>query len=407
MKKILIVGAGDFQLPLVQKAAEQYQVLLAAPVIGPAFQPYLTRQLLVDVRDKESILAFARSEKIDGVITDQTDIAVRTVAYVAEQMGLPGIGYETGCLFTDKSQMRQRLAELGIPQLPNRTVSSLEEAEDYYASLGGDVIIKPLDTQGSRGVQACRNRSELRAKFNEAARWSSDHRVIVERLAKGREFVVEGLSLNGQFRNLICGDTHYFALPDAYAAKSRIFPSTAEPELFQRVCALNERIITGFGLRQGISHSEYIMDGDEIYLMETAARGGGVFISSDLIHLSTGLCTEEFLLNIATGQQHNLPALLPQQCCCGYMAFYVPVGRVTRVQGVEDVLALPYVHRNQLSELHAGAENKTGHTDKTSRLAIIVSGADHADLDRHMAHIRSLLQVEVVTENGVQGLLWE
>jgi carbamoyl-phosphate synthase large subunit len=407
MKKIMIVGAGDFQLPLVQKAAEQYQVILVAPVISDQFRPYITKELLIDVRAKEEILAFAQQEEISGVITDQTDIAVRTVAYVAEKMGLPGIGYEAGCLFTDKSLMREKLKELNIPLLPNKTVHSLEEAEAYYQEIGGAVIIKPLDTQGSRGVQACYDLEELREKYPEAARWSSDHSVIVERLATGREFVVEGLSWNGQFQNLICGDTLYFDIPDAYAAKSRIVPSTADEALYQRVLERNKEIITGFGLKQGISHSEYIMDGDEIYLMETAARGGGVFISSDLISLSTGLCTEEFLLNIATGQQREMPKLLPQQCFCGYMAFYIPVGKVTKVSGVEEVKALPYVHRNQLDKLSVGVENHEGATDKTSRLAMIVSAPTRDELNQRMKHIQALLDVEVETDEGTKGLIWE
>jgi carbamoyl-phosphate synthase large subunit len=231
--------------------------------------------------------------------------------------------------------------------------------------------------------------------------------VIVERLATGREFVVEGLSWNGQFQNLICGDTLYFDIPDAYAAKSRIVPSTADEALYQRVLERNKEIITGFGLKQGISHSEYIMDGDEIYLMETAARGGGVFISSDLISLSTGLCTEEFLLNIATGQQTELPKLLPQQCFCGYMAFYIPVGKVTKVSGVEEVKALPYVHRNQLDKLSVGVENHEGATDKTSRLAMIVSAPTRDELNQRMKHIQALLDVEVETDEGTKGLIWE
>jgi carbamoyl-phosphate synthase large subunit len=378
-----------------------------APVISDQFRPYITKELLIDVRAKEEILAFAQQEEISGVITDQTDIAVRTVAYVAENMGLPGIGYEAGCLFTDKSLMREKLKELNIPLLPNKTVRSLEEAEAYYQEIGGAVIIKPLDTQGSRGVQACYDLEELREKYPEAARWSSDHSVIVERLATGREFVVEGLSWNGQFQNLICGDTLYFDIPDAYAAKSRIVPSTADEALYQRVLERNKEIITGFGLKQGISHSEYIMDGDEIYLMETAARGGGVFISSDLISLSTGLCTEEFLLNIATGQQTEMPEILPQQCFCGYMAFYIPVGKVTKVSGVEEVKALPYVHRNQLDKLKVGLENHEGATDKTSRLAMIVSASTRDELNQRMKHIQALLDVEVETKEGTRGLIWE
>lgn len=133
-----------------------------------------------------------------------------------------------------------------------------------------------------------------------------------------------GWRWGGSFRNLICGDTHYFDLPDAFAAKSRIFPTTAETELAERVCALNTRIITGFGLKQGITHSEFIMDGDQIYLMETAARGGGVYISSDLIHLSTGLCTEDFLLDIAEGVCAEVRSCCPSSACAAIWPFLSP-----------------------------------------------------------------------------------
>ena len=408
MKNILIIGAGDFQLPLVQRASQDYNVLLAAPVISDMFRPYISDSLLIDVRKKDDILAYARANDICGVITDQTDIAVRSVAYVAENMGLPGIGYETGCLFTDKSRMRTRMAELGIKLLPNRTVSSLTEALDYYRELGGDVIIKPLDTQGSRGVQVCRSAQEIREKYDEAARWSGNHEVIVEQFATGREFVVESLVLDYEYRTLCIGDTLYFDIPDAFAAKSRIFPTTADDTLRRKVLDLDRQIITGFGLRQGITHSEYIMEGDQVYLIETAARGGGVFISSDLIHLSCGLHTEQFLIDMALGQQKGLPQILPQQQYCGYMAFYIPVGRVIRADGIPEVCALPFVHRSQLGKLRIGMENREGATDKTSRLAIIVSGPDRETLMANMAQVRSTLQIEVQAPDGsILPPIWE
>ena len=373
MQNILLIGAGDFQLPLVQRASLSYNVLLAAPVVSDAFKPYIKDSLLIDVRDKEAILAYAKEHAVCGVTTDQTDIAVRSVAYVAEQLGLPGIGYETGCLFTDKSLMRDRMQELGIKLLPHRTVSSEEEAQAFYAEIGGDVIIKPLDTQGSRGVQVCRSAAELRSKYAEADRWSSNHCVLIERYATGREFVVEGIAVDYRFQNACIGDTLYFDLPDAFAAKSRIFPTTADEKLRQRVLDLNTKIITGFGLKQGITHSEFIMDGDEIYLIETAARGGGVFISSDLIHYSCGLDTEGFLLDLATGRQKDLPRILPQQCVCGYLAFYVPVGKILRVSGVKEVQALPFVHRNQLDKLREAKEAVEGTVTSINKGGVMVN----------------------------------
>ena len=139
-KKIAIVGAGDFQLPLVQEASKENDVVLIAPVIGKAFEPYIKERCLIDVRDQDAALNFCREQKIDGIITDQTDISVRTVAYVAEQMGLPGISYETGLLFTDKARMRDVMEEAGIPCLPNRTVTSVEDAVSFWRELEGTTV---------------------------------------------------------------------------------------------------------------------------------------------------------------------------------------------------------------------------------------------------------------------------
>ena len=89
------------------------------------------------------------------------------------------------------------------------------------------------------------------------------------------------------------------------------------------------------------------------------------------------------------------------------MAFYIPTGTVIRAEGVEDVLALPYVHRHQLDKLHAGLVNREGHTDKTSRLALILTAPDRETYEQRAAQIRKMLQVEVRAEDGsIQGLIW-
>ena len=120
-----------------------------------------------------------------------------------------------------------------------------------------------------------------------------------------------------------------------------------------------------------------------------------------------GLDTEGFLLDIASGKQKGLPEILPQQCVCGYLAFYVPEGKILRVSGVKEVQALPYVHRNQLDKLKVGIVNKEGHTDKTSRLALIVSAPDRATFNERARLVREMLQVETLTKDGIRPLLWE
>ncbi len=401
----MVIGAGVYQNPIIETATEYGEVILVAPSVTEQQRALVSRVYLCDTTEENKILKIARQENIDGVVTDQTDVAVRSVAYVAEKMGLPGIGYNTATLFTDKSRMRKRLTELGMPVLPNRTVTSCSEAIDFFKSINKPAIIKPVDNQGSRGVQRVDSIFELKNKFGNAQKDSRTGQVLIEQMAQGREFVVEGLTWNYKYQTLICGDTHYFNIPDAYAAKTRIFPSTAPESLRQAVCSYNQDIIEGFGLKQGISHSEFIMDGEEIYLIETAARGGGVFISSDLIPLGSGLHTEQFLIESALGSDSPNMQRSPG-CVCGYMAFYLPEGQVVSVEGVDEVLSLPYVHRNLLKDIHVGM---TTHNtiDKTSRYCIIVSAKNHIQLEQRMSEIRNRLHIKCQTSEGIKLPIWE
>ncbi|MDO4383421.1 MAG: ATP-grasp domain-containing protein [Eubacteriales bacterium] len=407
-KKIAIVGAGDFQLPLVQEASKDNEVVLIAPVIDERFEPYIQERCLIDVRDQEAALAFCQEQKIDGIITDQTDISVRTVAYVAEKIGLPGIGYEKGLLFTDKSRMREEMMKAGIPCLPNRTVENMEDAVAFFKQhQNKPIIIKPLDSQGSRGIYSCHSEDEIREHYHESEKFSSTGEVIVEKLATGKEFFVEGMAYDGKFQNLIIGDTHYFNIENAYAAESRRTPSMESPELVQRVLQRNREIIEAFGLKQGISHSEFIVDDDEIYLLETAARGGGVYISSDLISLRTGINVEKFLVNIALGEQSGMPEIQESRKFCGYKAFYVPFGKVKKVSGVEAVENLPYVHRTQLMNLKEGMIVPVEKLNKTNRLALIVEASSQEEWLERVQFIENTLHVESEHDGVVRDLVWE
>jgi carbamoyl-phosphate synthase large subunit len=95
------------------------------------------------------------------------------------------------------------------------------------------------------------------------------------------------------------------------------------------------------------------MKDDELYLIETAARGGGVFISSDLISLSTGINTEEFLVNIASGSAFSMPDIHESGRVCCYTAFFLPEGEVISVDGIEMVQAMPFIRRTNLNQIRA------------------------------------------------------
>lgn len=403
---VLILGANTLQLPLIEKANELgYNTLVVSPVASEPGHRIAKYSELCNVVDEEGVLALAKKYDVCGVITDQTDLPVRTMAYVSEKLGLPGNSYDVACIFTDKYLMREKCKELGIRTLKYRLCSNVDEAANFFNDLGRTVILKPVDNQGSKGVNKVENLEELYEKFPDAMKGSRSNQVLIEEFVVGREFLVEGIAVNYEFRNLCCGDTDYFDIPDVFSASKREFPSVAPSNIVQKVCDLNEKIVKGFGFKQGIIHGEYIMDGDDVILIEIAGRGGGVFISSDLIHLETGLETEEFLLGIATGKINKIPEFEFQNKSCCYISFFLPEGIVKSVKGINDVARLPYTHHNNFETLIEGMEIKPMR-DKTSRFFVIVEAEDHNQLLKHIGEIKDLLSVEVVTVDGIKGIIW-
>lgn len=405
MKKVMIIGAGDFQFPLVKKAAEKYEVVLVAPKIAPEFEPYATAKYFLDVREKEEILKIAQKEQIDAVLTDQTDIPVRTVAYVAEQMGLQGIGYETSKIFTDKALMREKMDQCGIATIPYVKASTWDDVEHFWEQNGGPVIVKPLDTQGSRGVIRVDSLEQLKDAFETSRQFSTNKNVVVEKYIIGPEVVIEGITVDYKMIDQICGDTIYFDDKSKFSAKKRIFPSQKDDKIVKQALELNQQIVKAFGLKHGITHGEYIIDGDQVYLIEIAARGGGVFISSDLIHEETNLDTEEFLLDLALGNELHLD-LYDTKKVAGYRAFYLPEGEVMEVTGVDEVKRLPYVRNHQLDKIQVGM--KIGkNTDKTSRFAMILVADNYEEYVVQDEQIKKLLHVKVKTDKNYADIIWE
>ena len=181
----MVLGAGALQVPLISRVIQKgyNPVVVSLHSDEPGMQ-MVKDTIVADFVEEELMLQYARQYDIVGIVTDQTDLPVRTVAYVAEKMGLPGIGYETACLFTDKFKMREKCKELGIKTLEYALVDSLEAARSFYRNIGKDIIIKPLHNQGSKGVCKVTTLAELEDKFSDAERYSQGDSILLEEFVK-------------------------------------------------------------------------------------------------------------------------------------------------------------------------------------------------------------------------------
>jgi carbamoyl-phosphate synthase large subunit len=363
----------------------------------------------IDVRDKESILEIAKREAICGIFTDQTDLPVPTVAYIAEQMGLQGIGYDCALRFTNKYEMRKFCEKINVPVPKYFQASSLKDAGEHTRQLGYPLIVKPVDSQGSRGVAKVNHAGELEKKYRDAISYSACGRVILEEFFSGSEVVVQGFAHDYDFINLVIGDRVYFDLPDMFIPKQTLFPSALKEGLRQKVLELNDRLIRQFAPKFGITHSEFIVQEKtgEIRLMETAVRGGGVFISSDLVPLACDVNVNELLIRLASGRKgiHIERGKLGQKAS-GYVCFTLPEGVIREVSGIDELVTLPGVHAAYLDDLVVGRRTRQM-KDKTMRRGpILVAGADRAALQETINRIQQALLVQIETASGIRGIEW-
>lgn len=412
MKKIMILGAGSGQLPFIDICKEKgaYVIVISPrgeyPGIAKADRFYDC-----DTRDKGRILEIALKEGIDAVTTDQTDVSVPAVAYVAERMGLKGIGYERALQFTDKHKMRRAAGQIGVNVPMFGLAGSLEEAENRIKKIGLPAIIKPTDSSGSRGVYKLGRMEELKEKFEESARFSSTRSVIVEEFIEGREYLVDGFAMGGKYINLDLGIKEYFNKGGRYISKMCMF-SSAElvvDETERQVLETNKMLVEGLGLEFGITHGEYIYSKErgKVYLVEVAARGGGVYLSSDLTPKASGIDTNRLLLDyLLSDKAVDVDMLKLEKRVSAWRCFALEEGIVRQIRNMDELKAINGVDKVCMGGLKEGSYARGLSDDTTKYGPILVSGNSRDECYRAINKVEGTLEVITEKDGRLSPTIW-
>lgn len=301
MKTLAIIGAGYLQLPLVLRAKEMgLRTICFAWDQGAVCKECCDVFYPVSITEKDEILRICREQQIDGVCTIASDVAAPTVAYVAEQMGLPGNSYSAACKAHDKHLMREALVAAGVDCPGYRVVVRGARLKVHGLSL--PLIVKPSDRSGSLGVQKVTRWEELVPAIKEAQRVSLVGEALVEEFIDGREISVETISCQGIHHALQITDKTTTGAPH-FVELAHHQPSNLPQDMQTHIYTITRRALDALGLTNGAGHSEYKITKDgRIVVMEIGGRMGGDFIGSHLVQLSTGYDFLRGVIEVALGQ---------------------------------------------------------------------------------------------------------
>ena len=302
MANVLVVAGGEWQIPIIKKAKELGHYVVCSNLYKDSLGfDYADVGEISDVLDKEKNLEIARKYNIDIAITDQSDIAVPTVAYVCDKLGIKGIGADIAERFTDKYLMRKISKDKGFFTPDFTKCMSYDEAKAFTDSHSKS-IIKPVNSQASRGIYVILCGEEFKDRFDKAMSYSHDKKaVIVEEYIDGKEFTVDGLKIEGRYDVLAISEKKHYKHNENVA--SELFFSNINSEYDYAVLRkINQELVFAMELPFGMTHAEYKYCDGKFYLIEIAARGGGTKISSDIVPLMSGINSNEILLRYLSGE---------------------------------------------------------------------------------------------------------
>lgn len=407
-KKILILGAGEGQIPLIHRAKDAgwHTIVVSPKGDYPGFE--LADEIAYcNIADIDAVVELAKTMQVQAITTDQTDIPVMAIQRVAKEMGIPAICCEDINNFRYKSRMRELCQSAGIKTIPYLVTNDIQAVKYFFEQQVGSVIIKPVDSQGSRGVTQLKTIDELQEAYDKAMGYSKEKKVIVEQFIDGQEVEVDTVMYRDEIKTVLIGDVFNFETIQIFSAYERIYPSQLPKATQDEIRRVNAQTLKVLGLHTGWTHGEYMVaNNGDVYLLEVGARGGGNYIGSDIVKTMIGVSTDEMAFRTAICDESFYSKVGLTNKCCAYKCFCLPEGTISKIDIDEAWLHSDIVLRHNLEGLHVG---KVCHrtTDKTTRYTVIVVADNHQQLRKMMDDIPNHITIEVVSEEGKKGCIWQ
>ena len=307
-RKLMLLGGLRYLLPVIDAAHH-----LGCHVITCDYLPdniahkYSDEYHNVSILDKDAVLSLARELQIDGIMSFAVDPGVVTAAYVADRMGLPQAGpYESVCILQNKELFRSFLESNGFNVPKSRGFSTYDEAysdRDYFT---WPVIVKPVDSAGSKGVSRVDSPDDLKAAFENAKSHSFSGKVIIEEFIEkeGCSSDSDCFSVDGELKFVSFSAQRFDErASNPYTPAAYSWPSTMTREQESELTSELQRLITLLGMRTSIYNVETrVGRNGKCYIMEVSPRGGGNRLA-EMLRMATGVDMITAAVKAALGEK--------------------------------------------------------------------------------------------------------
>lgn len=325
MKKLLLLGGSRYAIPVIDAAHRLGAYVVTADFLpGNVAHAFSDEYMNVSIIEKEKVLALAQNLNIDGVMSFACDPGVVAAAYIAERMGLPfQCSYESASILQDKGLFRQFLFENGFNTPHAKRYSDKKAPFGDVDFFTWPVIVKPVDSAGSKGVTKVDSPENLKSAIDTAVGGSHNGHFIIEDFLtfKGHHSSTDPFTVNGELKFITYSDQLFDKeAENPYTPAKIVWPSSMERPNQDYLTKEIQRLMHLLGMKSGIYNIESCVDVDgKPYIMEVSPRGGGCKIA-ELQRLAYGVDLIDCEVRAALGLP--LPEI-KQTDCDGFWCEFV------------------------------------------------------------------------------------
>lgn len=251
-----------------------------------------------------------KSTKIDAIVA-LDDYDVEKATYLRENLRIDGMGQTTGRYFRDKLAMRMRAKSCGISIPAFCSLFNDHDINTFADTIPAPWVLKPRSEASATGIIKVFDKESLWLHINELG--NNRFKYLLEQFKPGDVYHCDSLILDSKV--IFSLTSKYLATPMEISQGGGVFRSANIPygsEDDKAIKAVNEKVMKGFGLKHGASHTEFIKSKDDgkIYFLETSSRVGGAHLAEMVAEASNINLWKEWATiedTLAKGTKYVLP----------------------------------------------------------------------------------------------------
>lgn len=349
-KRILILGGITHMLDVVRKAHDMglYTIVCDYSETSPA-KKIADKAYDISTTDIDALEKVARDEAVDAVFAGFEDLNTWNALRLCQRLGLPFYATEEQLRLTSNKKLFKKFCrKCGIPVVEEYPVTGANDIESLDESLY-PVIMKPVDSYGSKGITVCQNRRELGDAYTKALSFSRSKQIVLEHFVPG--YGVE------MYYTVINGEACLSAMTDRYVIRqdggvpplptATVFPSK---HLVSYCGTMNEKVkmmIRELGITNGVLLFQGVLEDGKVCVYEMAYRLTGEQ-HYHIVQKETGVDLLAMMIDLALGKDTGGyfvggkdAECLPCPAC--NLAVLLKRGTIRRIEGLAAILEMPEI----------------------------------------------------------------